>query len=130
MDYPHLNRIEFQNASVRLVSILLVRVQALENQSGWLPAPAYDSGWVNISQSELLTLNHNLNNTDVMVYVIGKAINFPSLGVHQAFYGGVYGQGRGIRWQHLTENEIEIKRYDYDAYWEQVRVQIWKIDQP
>ncbi len=104
-------------------------MQALENQSDWLPRPAYDSGWVNISQNETLRFTHDVGTTEVLVYVVGNATTYPSMGVHQSFYGSVYGESRGMRWQNLTDTDIDIKRYSNDAYWDQVRIRIWKIVQ-
>jgi len=53
---------------------LVVRVEALENQSGFTYAPAYDSGWLDITNKcgQHITLVHNLSTMDVTVDITGR----------------------------------------------------------
>lgn len=120
-----------------LISIkLLDRVEALENQTlpfGYVRAPAYDSGWITISQNEDLVLIHNLNTTDLFVYFIGK----DSTGTHQYYYGGDRKvlpdwstDNRGLYWGWGTNMTIQLYRLREDLHYEQVRVMIWRILEP
>jgi len=114
---------------------LQARVEALENQSvpsGYIGPPAYDSGWISISQGQQLLLTHNLNTTEVLVYVIGKDPN-PSTAIHQFYYGYVWltsGANRGLAWYSLTDTSIKVLRAPNDTIWSQVRVLIWKMQEP
>lgn len=107
------------------------RVEALENQSGWLPAPAYDSGWVSINQGQEITLTHNLNTTNVLVHIMGK---FPQgFGIHIVALGGDDRSNNlyGLFWRYLDDTTIRVYRLPEDtSWWQQVRVMIWKIQEP
>ena len=101
---------------------------------GFINAPAYDSEWLSIEPAETLTLRHNLNTTEVFVYLIGKSDLYD---VHQTNYGcnEVEGQGwRGIAWYGLNATCIKIMRCRYDTnaqvQWNYIRVMIWKIQEP
>jgi len=54
---------------------------------GSLVTPSYDSGWVNISTmaGQNMTINHNLNSTDVTVEILGKTTL--TGGIHQRNIG-------------------------------------------
>jgi len=118
---------------------LLNRVEMLENQilpQGFVSAPAYDSGWGNLSHG-MTTFTHNLGTTEVFVYMIGKDIEgYPLyVGIHQFDYGGnrfydTRYRHFGAVWRNLTNTTIEIRRFDNDVNWEQVRIMIWKISEP
>jgi hypothetical protein len=100
-----------------------------------LPAPAYDSGWVEIEQNGTLVLQHGLGtSTDNMVVdlqfkaspVLGLA------GINNQFYGtSAFGAPPdiagylGAYWSGLTENSIFVFRAEQDLSAEQVRVRIW-----
>lgn len=109
---------------------LLARVEALE-KGGYVGAPAYDSGWVDISQGQVLILTHNLDTTEVLVYVIGNTSIEGPYGIHQIFYGGVRDRymtyTEGLNWYALTNTTIIITRYYDDWLWDQVRVMMWKV---
>ena len=56
-------------------------------EPGFLVAPAYDSGWVNMTNKQTAILQHDLGTTDVVVYIMGRT----SEGViHQRYYGWVH----------------------------------------
>jgi len=84
-------------------------VFTIENMSGWLPAPAYDSGWT-VNHSNPVVLNHGLNTTDLIIHFM-------------------WNQSQQIWWGYWTLNEILIYRatpsFDYEF-----RVMIWKISEP
>ena len=123
-----IDRIDSLNASYL---DLLDQVETLENQmppQGFVRAPAYDSGWIEISPSETVTLTHNLNTTEVFVYMIGRC----GVLIHQYKYGSD-GNDVGTYWYDLTEDEIRIYRASNDwqiKNWSGVRVMIWKIEEP
>jgi hypothetical protein len=84
-------------------------VFTIENMSGWLPAPAYDSGWI-VNHSNPVVLSHGLNTTDLIIHFM-------------------WNQSQQIWWGYWTLNEILIYRttisFDYEF-----RVMIWKIAEP
>ena len=89
-------------------------------EPGFLVAPAYDSGWVKMPTSPEITFEHRLGTTEVFVYVIGRN---PTQNVHQIRYGDF------LYWYNLTDTEITVDRMS-EPWWEEVRIQIWKISQP
>lgn len=109
---------------------------AILNSTG-LGAPDYDSGWQSLPLVAGLHLTHNLNTTDVIVYLIGKYYS-PGGVVHQWSYGGssITGdvEGYGAFWTELYNTTIAVYRgrNDVSNYirWDYVRVMIWKIPQP
>jgi len=114
------------------------RVEALENQTvplGYIGPPAYDSGWVSISQPGSETLTHNLGTTNVHVYMTGYSEAYYK--TNHAFYGSeMYYTMTGdlIRygayWCVLTSTTIDVVRLTDDPSWEQIRVQMWIIQEP
>lgn len=109
----------------------LYRVGMLEDQmlpQGFMRAPTYDSGWVNISQGEFLVLTHNLNTTNLLVYVVGH--RFDASPIHQVYYGwDRFNKHEGLYWCG-TNTTIVVDRAKDDVSWDQVRVMIWKIQEP
>jgi hypothetical protein len=66
--------------------------QGEQGPPGAWGAPDYDSGWMRIDTDERLVLTHNLNTTNIFVYLIGKQImgaDTPLL-IHQLYYGWGY----------------------------------------
>lgn len=109
------------------VAALESRITALETP-GYMKAPAYDSGWLPISQGQTIYLTHNLN-TDpakLFMYVLGY---HSILKTHQLYYGGelTATETYGLYAWNLTNTQIDLTRWTQDPYWEQVRVQIWII---
>ncbi len=105
------------------------RIEALEAQappSGFLTAPAYDSGWQAITADTYLTLTHNLGTKELFVYMVGKD-SFGSIGT--MFYGSDLENGtwRGAYFRITAENSIDIRRLVDDGVWVEVRVYIWVI---
>lgn len=91
-------------------------------------APDYDSGWMDVSEGEIITLTHDLGTTELFVYMLGQG---GGLEIHQHHYGGTCPAGnRGLRWYHLTENTIQVERSGNDERWEQFHIMIWKIQEP
>jgi hypothetical protein len=100
-------------------------VITIENFTGWLPAPAYDSGWIDVlpDHGRWVTFEHNLNTTEVLVYCVR---NNSQEFVTQLRYGD------WMQWSKLTENEI-ILRVDWlggPLTYDNIRVMIWKISEP
>ena len=107
---------------------LLERVEELENQSvplGYVGPSGYDSGWIPIAKDEELVLTHNLNTTDLLVYVLGKNEEGPN----QNRFGGDNWSGgyNGLQWNRLTNSTIRLLRLSHDVNYEYVRVRLWKI---
>jgi hypothetical protein len=96
--------------------------------------PNYDSGWVNISTSSAITLNHNLggNPND---YVVDMQYNSLGSGVNQRYFGGAdFGDQIEIGspedrmsayWRSLNATSIVVYRRPQDVYASQVRIRIW-----
>jgi hypothetical protein len=132
IDLLNATMIEQQN----IINVLNETIIYLNN-TRMLGAPDYDSGWQSIPLGIALYLTHNLNTTELVVYVIGR---YDSGGgsktVHQWAYGGDYSTlgDRGVFWTELKNTTIGIIRgwNDVSSYikWEEVRVMIWKIPQP
>ena len=94
-------------------------------EPGYLVAPAYDSGWINVTDY-LFPLWHGLNTTEVFVYVIR---NNSEYGVNQ-FTPPEH--TFSIEWLSLSKNEIEVRIPQLSPVpsYDEVRVMIWKISQP
>lgn len=98
-----------------------------------LGTPDYDSGWILMTRGEVITLNHNLGTTELLVYFVGK---YDADGtIHQWMYGGGYDDNQGAVWFGLTNNQIKIERFIGDVrvpegQWSQGRVMLWKIPTP
>jgi hypothetical protein len=100
-------------------------VITIENFTGWLPAPAYDSGWIDVlpDHGQWVTFKHNLNTTEVLVYYVR---NNSQEFVTQLKYGD------WMQWSKLTENEIKL-RVDWlggPLTYDKIHVMIWKISEP
>jgi len=113
------------------ISGLESRIETLENQSlpqGFINAPAYDSGWMRLPFDSWINLTHNLNTTELSVYMIGRN----SFGVHQIKYGGDFWYTPttifydGAWWRNLSNTTILI----INRSWTDIRVMIWKISEP
>jgi prefoldin subunit 5 len=95
--------------------------------------PDADSGWMNIpaDMTHYLVYNHNLNTTEVLVYMIGKYSNTTSPYIHQYGFGADnYASGVfGAAWSDLTSTSIKLTRFNQDTNWVNIRVMLWKIPQ-
>lgn len=102
-----------------------------------LGKPDYDSfveygGWRYIPSPECYRVfTHNLNTTDVFVYLIFYDSSTGS--IHQWLYGGqdTSWWDVGAWWCELTIKDITVRRYDGSGSqaWSNVRVVMWKIPQ-
>jgi len=96
-----------------------------ENKLG---LPDYDSGWTGIAAiGDNPPFEHNLNSTNLLVYVVGKTTLGGAL--HEICYGGDKSgtNYEGVYWHKLSTTEITVHRHGQDPYWKWVRVIIWKI---
>jgi len=105
------------------------------------PAPAYDSGWVNMATNSAKTLTHNLggNVADYLVDMQYKMSD--SNGVNVRYFGGAdFGTHPpggtsaddrvGAYWRSLTNSSITIYRRPEDIYAPQIRIRIWRKPSP
>jgi hypothetical protein len=92
-----------------------------DNKTGFVNAPAYDSGWESTGVGEEIVFPHNLNTTEVFVHVIGKDIG-ETYKIHQFEYGATY----WAYWHKLDLNNISVTA---DYPWDYVRVMIWIIQE-
>ena len=102
------------------------RVETLESQAplpqGFINAPAYDSGWIALPENLWIVIQHDLNTTDLLVYVL---VNYANT-IDQSW---VYSQD--VFWYIHSENELWIRTgIDVHTTPFQVRVRLWKIAQP
>ncbi len=108
------------------------------SMSGFLPTPAYDSGWITVpdttnytgwSGAKEITLTHNLRTSNTFVY-LEMNDRFTDGGVGN-FWGGVEDTSadnqRGFSWAKKTNNTIKIVRGNNELVTSTVRVRIWKI---
>ena len=115
------------------VDTLEARVEELESQmlpKGYVCAPAYDSGWIQLDEYESVVLAHNLGTADLLVYLIGWNVDDQ---VHQLYYGGsrtAGGYQRGGKWFGLDSSHITLSRGFYGDHWESIRVMLWIIQEP
>jgi len=101
-------------------------VITIENFTGWLPAPAYDSGWVAVPAAEKMMFTHGLNTTEVLVNLVRNS-SIALLGINDGFRSDL--KETELRWYNLTSNDIWVySRYPGGPH--EVRVQMWKIAQP
>ena len=95
------------------------RVEKLE--TGYVGRPAYDSGWVEvIGTPTVFFLEHNLNTTEVLVYVYLKT---------DGSAGTYYWPDTGkVYWQNLTNTTIGVfASYFGPSTRDYFRVLMWKI---
>jgi hypothetical protein len=87
---------------------------SIGNLSGWLPAPAYDSGWINpFGLSNTAVIHHGLNTTHLLFWAL------PETGTNQRVWLSII----------ISANEILIERTTTNPTYE-VRVLLWKIAEP
>jgi hypothetical protein len=122
------NCLETKIAEMNATIISLEDRVDLLNATKLKAEPDWDSGWVTLPAGEVTPFTHNLNTTNVLVYMIGKDID-GTYDIHQWKFGtddnGWSWLGTG--WLNLTETTIKVGRQKDDAYWDQVRIMIWKI---
>jgi len=92
--------------------------------------PDYDSGWVDISPRQTITLTHNLGGSPnlYLVRAWGRDTEPGGIGINHRFAGGYEMGGKffGANWENLTDTTINIFRRLHDEYADQVRVRIWR----
>jgi len=90
---------------------------------GWVPAPAYDSGEISIIEDyDWHTFEHDLNTTDLLVYVFRNNSEF---GINQGTLIA------WVDWFDLSETEVSVRAPSYPHLtFDEIRVQIWKIAEP
>jgi uncharacterized coiled-coil protein SlyX len=123
--------IQLQSTVDSLNTTLNQRINDLETEIAILNTtklgkPDYDSTWCSVSQGGFKILTHNLDTTEVLVYMIGYKDY-----INQIQYGGddtSYYQW-GAYWSELTTTTIRITRQSADVNWPWIRVLIWKIPQ-
>jgi hypothetical protein len=101
----------------------------------WKPEPAvYDSGWLDITPGQMLTLTHGVggNVDDYTVGIEFRDTRPNGLGVHQRYVGGfeIDGQWLGAAWDRLSDTIIRVFRFGDDVAVGQVRVMIFRPDPP
>ena len=99
------------------------------NNGAPFPRPAYDSGWVPISQNEALTLTHNIGgNVDNyvvdMMFANNSGIHIFGFGTKLTYFDDDW-QYIGAYWTGLTANTIGVYRAENDIGVDRVRIRIW-----
>lgn len=97
------------------------RVEKLE--TGYVGRPAYDSGWVEvIGAPSVFFLEHNLDTTEVLVYVYLKTDDSPG-----TYY---WPDTAKVYWQSLTNTTIGVFASHFDpSSRDYFRVLMWRIPQ-
>ena len=94
-------------------------VATIENFTGWLSKPAYDSGWMSIQKGAWTTFQHNLSTNELFVYVLG---NDDVEGIYAPW-------DDRARWRIISENELLVYvRYGIETF-DMIRVMIWNISE-
>ncbi|MBN1900193.1 hypothetical protein JW926_02555 [Candidatus Sumerlaeota bacterium] len=105
-----------------------------------MPKPDYNSGWVSLSQSASVQLNHNLGE-DIMDCLVDLQFKSPLYGINHIFYGGGdlgnspptgldEDSRMGAYWRDMDDASITVYRRPDDIYAPQIRVRIWRIALP
>ena len=100
-----------------------------------LPGADYDSGWRDLSRTQILTLQHELGGDpdDYSVYLEfldedeGFGVNRAGYGLDTYHWGGKDYFEVGAAWVDLTSASISIDRGRQDTYADQARVRIWRV---
>jgi hypothetical protein len=102
-------------------------VYTIANMTGWMPAPAYDSGWIELPGSNsAVRFDHGLGTTNVIVDLrMNASQSVPNLGISD----GSSDFGDLLYWYNLTDNSIFVST-DYAFGTHQIRVMMWKIASP
>jgi hypothetical protein len=102
-------------------------VYTIANMTGWVPAPAYDSGWVELPGSNpAVRFDHGLGTTNVIVDLrMNASQSVLNLGISD----GSSDFGDLLYWYNLTDNSIFVST-DYAFGTHQIRVMMWKIASP
>ena len=95
-------------------------------EPGFLVAPAYDSGWVQLPGSGSFQFIHNLGTTEVVVDIRLKESNL-ALGINDGTleFGGI----DILAWSRLTNDDIWVTS-TYPIGPHEVRVMMWEITPP
>ncbi len=105
-------------------------VFTIGNMTGYMPAPAYDTGWVHTTEAGNYTFTHNLGTTNVVVDVKSNVST------------GIEDSPKRFRWYKLTNNDIWVETWPSDYIWLNsthqatvytpldIRITIWKIASP
>jgi len=96
-------------------------------QPGFLVAPAYDSGWIDVlGNYSWWPLWHGLNTTEVFIYAIR---NNSEYGINQFTPAAVT---FSVEWLWLSENEVTVRvaQINPEPSYDFVRFMIWKISEP
>ena len=93
--------------------------------------PDYDSGWVDVAQSEVRAFTHNLGGNP-NTYLIDLSARAAGVGINTRAAGGLEANGSfyGANWQNLTGSTINVFRFPHDVFAERVRVRIWVEELP
>jgi len=98
---------------------------SMDNLTGLLPAPAYDSGWITV-WTNWKTIHHGVGTKTPFVYILGQyQYNATHIGIHQ------FMQGEWVWWVNIGNDDIVIS-IDPNAaqYYPFVKVMLWKIAEP
>jgi uncharacterized coiled-coil protein SlyX len=120
--------VEQQSRIAELETVLSILNATKLGKPDWDSLDTY--GWISIPAGEFRILTHNLQTTNVIVYMVGY--DFDGHEFHQIDYGGEKNglNEYGARWEQLTTTTITVTRFGMDQNWDLIRVMIWKIPEP
>ncbi len=93
--------------------------------TGYVNAPAYDSGWITPNINDETIIEHDLGTTEVLVYVLGNNTELNT--IHQFRYGGDctrLPRYRGVMWYKMNNTHISLWTYRDEVRLDYLRVQI------
>jgi hypothetical protein len=98
------------------------------------PGPSgWSSGWVPLTLGNHITLTHNLGG-DLLQYAtqLWFLDTDDGFGINTRAYGGLEAGGEylGASWSKLTDTDVELYRFGYDIFADDVRMWIWIPDTP
>jgi len=94
----------------------------IENMTGFLPAPAYDSGWVQIGYPYgPYILEHNLHTTEVLIYAYSNTSEWVG------FYCGYWGSNHHL-WWYFNDTTLSVYADPFTlGSHDQFRIMMWKL---
>lgn len=123
------------DGNVQVTGSLSVNGPAL----GFFPRPAWNSGWVYLSQGEEKILTHNVGGDPEDYFVDFQCLEGGGMGIHISRIGGnkdkykdlagyfYFTRYYGAYYHSLTSSTVKVKRHGDDDRCPKVRVRIWVI---
>jgi len=102
---------------------------ATSSDGGPFPRPAYDTGWQEIGQDQILTFTHNIGG-DRDDYVVELLLWNSHIGVHSNdnYFVDLGNKNNGAYYRTLTSTTVMVYRFPEDEHVERIRLRIWVVE--